>query len=402
MKKKVCYVLYNERPHSGVIRNQVIELLKEISKNKKIKIHLISIWQPLIYLYYFNEIRNLRNELIKSQIILESYWFALPNKFFLNNVFFLNLLKRYLSFFFIFLKINRFQVIHCRSYVPSFIISKLNRPKSTKLIFDMRSLLPEENIVVGNWKYNSSIYLLWKKIELFTIKNSDVIITVSKNMKKRVKKLDIKSKIININLIGSLTKFRFNKKKRQIFREKYGIEDKFVVLYTGSLGNNIWNNINNYAIFVSKLLKINNKFFFIFSVPNIEPYFFSIFDKFKIKRSSYLFIKGIDKDIFNASDVGVNILSKTLDTDTRFGIKVAEYFSHGLPVILRNTGGAEEFVKKFNAGIVINNYKNLKQIMNKLITRSFDKTQIISKSEEHFSLRYVSKKYLKLYLADDK
>jgi len=51
---------------------------------------------------------------------------------------------------------------------------------------------------------------------------------------------------------------------------------------------------------------------------------------------------------------------------------------------------------------VINNYKNLKQLMNKFTTRGFNKTQIISKSEEYFSLRYVSKRYLKLYLADDK
>ena len=77
-----------------------------------------------------------------------------------------------------------------------------------------------------------------------------------------------------------------------------------------------------------------------------------------IPKNCYIFIEGLNKNIFQACDAGINLLSRGPDFQTRFGVKVAEYFAYGLPVILKNVGGAEEFIQNFDAGIILKNKKN--------------------------------------------
>ena len=50
MKKKVAYILYNERLNNPIIKKQVIDLIIELSASKKVKITLIAIWHPLNFL----------------------------------------------------------------------------------------------------------------------------------------------------------------------------------------------------------------------------------------------------------------------------------------------------------------------------------------------------------------
>ena len=400
MKNKISYILYNERPQSGIINNQVIELLKEIAKNSNIEITLIFIWQPIFYFSYYKKIELLNSDLKASNIKTENYYFALPNRFFFTKKILLNALIIYLSFLFSFLNLNRFKIVHCRSYISSFIVSsKSKKEKKYQTIFDVRSLLPEENITVGTWSYKSDIYKLWKKIEYLSFKYSNYVITVSKTMEDKIKKIYNKTNTKNIYLIGSIEKVNFSKKKRIQIRKKLNFENKFAILYTGSFGTKIWNNIYNYAELISSLKTFHNELIFVFVVPKIEPYFIKIFDSYFIPKNCYIFIDGLNKNIFQACDAGINILSKGPDYRTRFGVKVAEYFAYGLPVILKNVGGAEEFVQKFNAGIILKNRKNNSEEFSIFLKKKYDRLKIANLSRKYFSIKAVSQDYLKLYLS---
>ena len=112
MKNKIAYILYNERPQSGIINNQVTELLKEIAKNSKIEITLLFIWQPFFYLFYYKKIALLNSNLKASNIKTENYYFALPNRFFFTKKTLLNILIIYLKFLFSFMNLNRFNQLH--------------------------------------------------------------------------------------------------------------------------------------------------------------------------------------------------------------------------------------------------------------------------------------------------
>ena len=400
MKNKIAYILYNERPQSGIINNQVIELLKEIAKNSNIEITLLFIWQPFFYFFYYKKIALLNSDLKASNIKTENYYFALPNRFFFTKKTLLNILIVYLKLLFSFMNLNRFKIVHCRSYISSFIVSsKSKKEKKYRTIFDVRSLLPEENITIGTWSYESDIYKLWKKIEYLTIKNSNYVITVSKTMENQIKNICKKTNIKNIYLIGSVEKVTFSKKTRAQIRKQFNFENKFAILYTGSFGTNIWNNIYNYAELISSLKMLHNELIFVFVVPKIEPFFKKIFDSYLIPKNCYIFIEGLNKNIFQACDAGINLLSRGPDFKTRFGVKVAEYFAYGLPVILKNVGGAEEFIQKLNAGIILKNKKNNSKELSIFFKKKYNRLKIANLSQKYFSIKIASKEYLELYLS---
>ena len=48
-RRKVAYVIYNERPMCGLIKGQVIDMLQEVKRrNTLYDITVIAIWQPWI------------------------------------------------------------------------------------------------------------------------------------------------------------------------------------------------------------------------------------------------------------------------------------------------------------------------------------------------------------------
>ena len=71
---KIGYVIYNDRPHAGIIKTQVISLLKEIkTQSPEREITLIMYWQPWVALKYKNAIKEMQDELSKSKIDMKSY-----------------------------------------------------------------------------------------------------------------------------------------------------------------------------------------------------------------------------------------------------------------------------------------------------------------------------------------
>lgn len=399
LKKNIAYILYNERPNSGIIQKQVIDLLLAISENKNIKITIVCFWNPIVYFNNYKKIGDLKKILTKKSIKIKNYPIViLPNRLFFKNKFLLKILINYMYFFFKILNLEKFNIVHGRSYFPSYIATLINTKKKFNVIFDMRSLLPEESISLNYWKKDSAIFNFWKKIEKDTIACSEYIITVSNNMKKQVLKINPDKNIVNIDLIGASNKINYDLDIRNKIRKKLNLIDKTVFLYVGSLDEDTNNNVKNYINFLNQFKEWNNTIKFLFVVPKIKNFHYKFFHNLDISSDNIIFIEGLDKNIFFAADVGISILKKTHDSDTRFGIKIAEYLSHGLPVIIKNVGGAEEIVKKINAGLILEyNQIEIDSIKNFLKTK-FDRKKIIDDAEFYFSLNSVVKKYTNIYL----
>ena len=397
MKKKVSYILYNERPTSGIIEKQVLELLIEISKNKNIDITLICIWNPIIFFLNLNKIKTIIKRLKNYSIKIENYPIALfPNRFFFRKISLLKISIFFNYIFFYLLKLKRFDLVHSRSYFPSYISVLLNKRNLYETVFDMRSLLPEESINLNFWQKSDSIFKFWKKIEQHTVEKSSYTVTVSENMKDYVNSTYPNKNIINIHLIGSLENVIFDQIKRNEIRKNLNLDDKNIFLYVGSLDEDTNNNIKNYAQFLNDITSLDERAFFIFVTPKIMNFHYSYLGKNNTKKN-YLLIEGLNPDIFMAADYGISILNLTHDSDTRFGIKVAEYLSYGLPIIIRNVGGAEKVVKSIDAGFIIDSDQSNMNLIKNFLERSFDREIIINKSEKLFSLKNIANQYLDIY-----
>ena len=142
-----------------------------------------------------------------------------------------------------------FQIIHCRSHIPSIIGLVMKKIFGIKFIFDMRGWWVDEKYESGHWDnwIFKFIYYLMKKLEIKFIMESDHIVVLtyaSKSLltKKNpmlLEKITVIPTCVDFNLFGE-----FNTKDRYETRSSLSISKGSIVLvYSGSLGGNY--DVNN-------------------------------------------------------------------------------------------------------------------------------------------------------------
>jgi hypothetical protein len=269
--------------------------------------------------------------------------------------------------------------------------------KKFKLIFDMRSMFPEENVSSGNWNEFSPIYNKWKIIEEINIRNSEATVAVSQPMATSLKENYSLESIYYIP-IG----FDFESESHCSdlnLKKLLGIEEKFIVGYCGSLELGFWNDISIYSEYFKGInSSISNAHFLLLTGSN------------HLTISNYLKNQGVDNftllslkysDVpkyLQICDCGIQVMSRHLDSSTRFGVKTVEYWAAGIPVLTNsNVGGACYFMKgKPFLGAVVNSSSSFDySLLEK--REMFNSDEIRKLAVNEFSFKNVSKLYNSLY-----
>ena len=110
--------------------------------------------------------------------------------------------------------------------------------KATKVIYNLQDIFPDSLVTSGICSSNSFLYKAGRKLEDYTYKHADVIITISDEMKNNVLNKGVSPEKVEVvrNWIDT-------DKIRPIAREQNGLfeelnlpRDKFYVVYAGNLG----------------------------------------------------------------------------------------------------------------------------------------------------------------------
>ena len=113
----------------------------------------------------------------------------------------------------------------------------MKKIKGQRYIFLIHDIYPDIAIKLGYLKENSPIVKLWNKINRLILKDADTIVVLGNYMKKVIeKKTRDKEKIEVIPNWADENFIKPLEKKNNWFSKKYGLEDKFVVLYSGNIG----------------------------------------------------------------------------------------------------------------------------------------------------------------------
>ena len=394
---KIAYLVYNERPDSGLMNTQVLGLLKELSKNSDLSITLIAIWQPWVYIKYLKEIKRLKVDLQSHNIQLKSLPFGFPGRYFFTNKYLLNTNIFYIYLILKVFNLGKYDIIHCRGYFISYIASLLK--KDNKLIFDMRSLFPEENISAGNWTKEDLIYDKWKNIEKYTIEKSENIIGVSEPMVDILSKEYKTNKMKYIPIGFNSKNFIFDIEQRGKLRDELNIQNKIVIVYAGSLEFGFWNDIRVYVKYFSFINSVIDNAYFLILTGSDHQTIKNLLHENNI--NNYLLKSVLPNEVprwLEIADSGIQVMDKMSDSETRFGVKTVEYLAMGLPVITNdNVGGIVKFINTEKLGITFNGKEdldNLKTFLNNCHTYR-DKSSIYAK--EKFDMKKISDEYMKLY-----
>ena len=175
-KKNIMYITYD-----GILeplgQSQVLKYISN-SKNSK-NIILLSFEKK-------NNFKNLNNTEFVNNIILKSGIKWIPYSY-SNNFWFLSKIFDLFKIFYfsiINIPLYKIKIIHCRSYLPTFVICILKFFFNFKLIFDMRGFWIDERYEWGIWSKNKLIFYFLKGIEKKLIKYSDKIVVLCKDSKK--------------------------------------------------------------------------------------------------------------------------------------------------------------------------------------------------------------------------
>ena len=171
-------------------------------------------------------------------------------------------------------KRERFNIVHCRSYIPALIGLHLKMRFGVKFIFDMRGFYADERIDGRIWKQNRFLYRLlykfFKRQERRFLTEADHTICLTERAKKEIWEWKIiPGQPIPIKVIpccadmNTFDPLSIDEGRKKSLRQDAGIDQHdFVLMYMGAIGT--WYMLDEMFDFFKRLLLVRPaKFMFI-------------------------------------------------------------------------------------------------------------------------------------------
>jgi len=256
------------------------------------------------------------------------------------------------------IQMDNIKIIHSRSYIAGVIALLLTKVMNCKFLFDIRGVLPDERVDAGTLNKVSFKYKMYKKLEKMLFRNADSVVVLSKKGMNLVKR-DIfpVANIVYIPTCVDSARFDFNYEKRKDIRKKLGLEKKFILVYSGSLGT--WYMLNEMIFFFKEFKKFNrNAHWLILTKTNHASVKKEISKHIPSEDFTILFIpfEAISAYL-SAADAGISFIKPCYSKQFSCPTKFAEYLACGLPVIINSgIGDTDKIALKYRIGSVINSF----------------------------------------------
>jgi glycosyltransferase involved in cell wall biosynthesis len=174
-------------------------------------------------------------------------------------------------------KKNHFDIVHCRSYIASFIGMYLKKKFGVKFIFDMRGFYADERIDGGIWNQKKILYRIiyryFKKSEKEFLTHADYTICLTKSAKDEIEswQLPKQSPLIIIPCCTDTKLFSKEAADENLQEVKSVLripEHSFVLSYLGAIGT--WYMLDEMLDFFARLLLKKKDAVFLF-ITNENP-----------------------------------------------------------------------------------------------------------------------------------
>lgn len=247
-------------------------------------------------------------------------------------------------------------VVHIRSYQVALIGIVLKYFFRVRFIFDMRGLLPEERVWCGLWKENGFGYRISKILEKLLIVKASCVVVVSRAFEKYIKNISLSTNVSVIPNCVDTDVFSFDSEIRESVRQKLGVGNKFVLIYSGSM--QVWHSLPELLVF-----------FVNFKEHMANAYFLILSYEHKNEINEEMTRRGVSSDDYSvmsvhpqdvpkylqASDLAVILMNENIVTKVCSPTKFSQYLACGVPVVINdNIGDTREIVEKHRVGIIVN------------------------------------------------
>jgi glycosyltransferase involved in cell wall biosynthesis len=381
---------------SGLFESQVLNMVVDIQRqNPEIQITLLVInqpWKAYKAKKKINRIRSQGIEMIYLPFLPPLRWVSSAPFFSFLYILYLWLLLK------LFVDLKQYKLVHCRNYLPALVIRNF---RNINFLFDVRSLHAYEYVQANKIKVNSDNYNYWLENEKKLLLSAVAVTVVSKGMISYLQSM-INRPIDYCPIISNYDLVSYDQVARNEIRAMLGWEKFNIYVYSGSFGLYGLN-----KTYLARLIKFilerdaNARFLFLTSNSAAE---LALFLKDNRIDENLVFGKSVKlaqlTAFLSAADIGIHALPNQLDSFTRLGTKVVEYWSAGLPVIINNhIGEAVAICEQLQLGKVISLETegisvfdmNLEELL------AMDRMRIRALTSELFSSAVVAKSYANIY-----
>jgi glycosyltransferase involved in cell wall biosynthesis len=400
MSNLITYITI-EDISSGLFRTQIIDLLKMVVNKSDFNFEVIVLNVPWKNKRNKTRLEEYRSELSEFPIKIKYFPLLPPMRYCMKSTLYLVSAILFISCILKFVISRKTKILHCRSYMATLCANIVsNKP----VLFDMRSLWVLENISAGNIKNDSLDHRCWSYIERYCLKNSVVSTVVSQWMIEYLSSIVASSDYRLIPIGVDTSNFFYNKNSAEPLKLKLGIGNELVIIYSGSLGLS-GVNVKALGDLVEKIVLTKVKFKLVLITNESEKIVNSAL-KYMPANIDSVVISPNQKDIncwLSIGDIGIHALPRQLDSRSRLGTKVVEYWANGMPVIVNNNvGDAVGYIEEREVGIVLHASDSASAELKEFLVLPNHRLKYKKNCQrlvtEKFDMDLISDKYVQCYL----
>lgn len=295
---------------------------------------------------------------------------------------------------------KRFELVHCRSYLPALAGLSLKRRHAVRFLFDMRGYWPDEKVEGGRWNMGNplfrAVYDYFKRQERQFFAGADAIVSLTSSAREEMlARPDGQRPSVEPQVIPCCVDFGHfalpSDDRRNAARSKLGIPPGASVLcYLGSLGGNYWLDemLRFYLAYRERLP--GSRFLFVTREP--EPMIVEMAGRLGISRHELL-VRSADRDevpeLVSAANHGIAFKRATHAEKACSPTKLGEMMALGIPVVVNaGVGDVDEVIADIGGGVVVGGFDHasLMAATERLIALDTSAGEIRAGAERWFDL----------------
>jgi glycosyltransferase involved in cell wall biosynthesis len=306
---------------------------------------------------------------------------------------------------------EKFDVVHCRSYISALVGLEMKRRFGVKFLFDMRGFWADERIDGGMWPQSNPIYKViykyFKGKERLFLESADAIVSLTHAGKEEMLKWPVGVKSEKVHIIPccvDLKRFSgsdLDAGKISAVREQYG-KDRLVLTYLGSLGT--WYLLKEMLEFFKRVTVSQPDALLAVITPEPKDMVINEARRLGI-ASSHLFVQSAPPEdvpyYLAAADIGLYFIKPCYSKMSSSPIKLGELLAMGLPVITNaGVGDSDAILGSGQIGCLIKEFSQ--QEYDRAVAQipallKIDKSGLRQYAQTHFSLQAGLDQYKQIY-----
>jgi glycosyltransferase involved in cell wall biosynthesis len=257
---------------------------------------------------------------------------------------------------------KQIEMVHARSHIPATIALRLKRRFGVKMIFDVRGLMADEYVDAGHWHRDSLPYRITKSAERRALAAADGVVTLTERIWPIMKEWDaLRDRDVIHEVVpccADLELFRFDEEERARRRQEFGVGDRFVVVYSGSIDG--WYLTEEMADFFVTLLKQRPDAHFLWLTPSRHERIRELTQRRGISVDDYSLLASAPRDVpscLSAADAGLAFIKPCFSKLASSPTKYAEYLACGLPLIINaGVGDSDALITHEKVGALVHDF----------------------------------------------